>query len=41
MDFLYYWKHYESDIHHGRIGCFRSVKDKLEELRPDLRMKFG
>jgi hypothetical protein len=33
MDVLYYWKDYESDLRDGRIGCFRSAKDKLEELQ--------
>lgn len=33
MDVLYYWKDYESDIRQGRIGYFRSAKDKLDELR--------
>jgi hypothetical protein len=33
MDVLYYWKDYDSDLREGRIGCFRSAKDKLEELQ--------
>lgn len=33
MDVLYYWKDYESDIRQGRIGHFRSDKNKLDELR--------
>lgn len=33
MDVLYYWKDYESDIRQGRIGYFRSAKDKLNELQ--------
>lgn len=33
MDVLYYWKDYESDLREGRIGYFRSAKDKLEELQ--------
>lgn len=33
MDVLYYWKDYESDIRQGRIGYFRSAKDKLDELQ--------
>ena len=33
MDVLYYWKEYESDIRQGRIGYFRSAKDKLNELQ--------
>ena len=33
MDVLYYWKDYESDLREGRIGYFRSAKDKLDELR--------
>lgn len=33
MDVLYYWKDYESDIRQGRIGYFRSSKDKLDELQ--------
>lgn len=33
MDVLYYWKDYESDIRQGRIGHFRSDKDRLDELR--------
>lgn len=33
MDVLYYWKDYESDIREGRIGYFRSGKDKLDELQ--------
>lgn len=33
MDVLYYWKDYESDLREGRIGYFRSSKDKLLELQ--------
>ncbi|MGC8733097.1 MAG: hypothetical protein ACP5RC_12705, partial [Halothiobacillaceae bacterium] len=33
MNVLYYWKDYESDIRQGRIGYFRSAKDKLDELQ--------
>lgn len=33
MDVLYYWKDCESDLRDGRIGYFRSAKDKLEELQ--------
>jgi hypothetical protein len=33
MDVLYYWKDCESDLREGRIGYFRSAKDKLEELQ--------
>lgn len=33
MDVLYYWKDHESDLREGRIGYFRSAKDKLEELQ--------
>lgn len=33
MDVLYYWKDYESDLREGRIGYFRSAKDKLDELQ--------
>lgn len=33
MDVLYYWKDYESDLREGRIGYFRSAKDRLEELQ--------
>jgi hypothetical protein len=33
MDVLYYWKDCESDLREGRIGYFRSAKDKLDELQ--------
>lgn len=33
MDVLYYWKDCESDLREGRVGYFRSAKDKLDELR--------
>jgi hypothetical protein len=30
MDILYYWKNIESDLKSGKIGYFRSDKEKLE-----------
>jgi hypothetical protein len=32
MDVLYYWKDHVADLRMGRIGFFRSAKDKLEQL---------
>lgn len=32
MDVFYYWKDIASDLKAGRIGRFRSDKDRLEEL---------
>lgn len=33
MDVFYYWKDYAADIKTGRIGQFRSSKEKLSELQ--------
>ena len=33
MDILYYWKSIESDLKSGKIGYFRSDKDKLETFK--------
>jgi hypothetical protein len=33
MDVLYYWKNMEDDLKNGRIGRFRSDKEKLEVLK--------
>jgi hypothetical protein len=33
MDILYYWKNIESDLRNGKIGYFRSDKEKLETFK--------
>jgi hypothetical protein len=33
MDILYYWKSIESDLKNGKIGHFRSDREKLETFR--------
>jgi hypothetical protein len=33
MDILYYWKNIESDLKSGKIGHFRSDKEKLETFK--------
>ncbi|MEO6277660.1 hypothetical protein [Roseateles sp.] len=33
MDVLYYWKDYAADLREGRIGYFRSAREKLDELQ--------
>jgi hypothetical protein len=33
MDILYYWKNMESDLKSGRIGYFRSDKEKLQTFK--------
>ena len=33
MDILYYWKSIESDLKSGKVGYFRSDKEKLETFK--------
>jgi hypothetical protein len=33
MDILYYWKNIESDLKSGKIGHFRSDREKLEVFK--------
>lgn len=33
MDILYYWKNFESDLKSGKIGHFRSDREKLETFK--------
>jgi hypothetical protein len=43
MDVFYYWKNIDEDLKAGRIGWFRSNKEKLAELQdgaPDLLWVF-
>ena len=33
MDLFYYWKDFEPDIKAGRVGRFRSIKDRLAAIQ--------